>query len=60
MHPAIALKDYRQAMGIGAKSTVVAMTATEFTIADPNDGGMLDLVGMDASTPAAISAFVEM
>jgi 60 kDa SS-A/Ro ribonucleoprotein len=35
------------------------MTATEFTLADPNDAGMLDIVGFDASAPAAIAAFVK-
>jgi 60 kDa SS-A/Ro ribonucleoprotein len=34
------------------------MTATEFTIADPKDGGMLDVVGFDTALPDAMAAFV--
>ena len=33
------------------------MTATEFTIADPTDPGMLDVVGFDAGVPALITEF---
>lgn len=38
-------------MGIDAKLIVVSMTATEFTLADPNDAGMLDMVGFDTAAP---------
>jgi 60 kDa SS-A/Ro ribonucleoprotein len=34
------------------------MTATNFTIADPRDAGMLDVVGFDTNTPQMISQFV--
>lgn len=57
VHPTRALKDYRQKMGIGAKLVVIGMVANEFTIADPNDAGQLDVVGFDTSTPALISDF---
>lgn len=57
-HPVQALNAYRQKTGIPAKLVVVGMTSTGFTIADPNDGGMLDCVGMDSATPAVISEFV--
>jgi 60 kDa SS-A/Ro ribonucleoprotein len=36
---------------------VVGMTATEFTIADPSDAGMLDVVGFDAAAPAVMADF---
>jgi 60 kDa SS-A/Ro ribonucleoprotein len=52
------LKQYRQKSGINAKLIVVGMTATEFTIADPNDAGSLDLVGFDSAAPAIMSDFV--
>lgn len=52
-----ALREYRQKMGIPAKLVVVAMTSTGFTIADPKDAGMLDVVGFDTATPAVISDF---
>lgn len=58
MHPAQALKEYRARTGIAAKLIVVGMTATEFSIADPADAGMLDVVGFDSAAPAVISNFI--
>lgn len=57
VHPSQALRLYRQRTGIEAKSAVVAMTSTGFSIADPNDGGMMDVVGFDTATPQLISDF---
>lgn len=57
MHPFQALKQYRQAMGIGARLVVVGMTASKFTIADPDDAGMLDIVGFDTAAPAVMADF---
>jgi 60 kDa SS-A/Ro ribonucleoprotein len=37
---------------------VVAMASNGFSIADPNDPGMLDVVGVAAATPAVISDFI--
>jgi 60 kDa SS-A/Ro ribonucleoprotein len=45
-------------MGIPAKSAVVAFTATEFSIADPNDAGQIDFIGFDASAPSVLSNFI--
>ena len=58
VHPSAALRQYRQRTGIAAKLVVVGMTSTGFTIADPADAGMLDVVGFDAAAPALISDFV--
>ena len=58
IHPAQALREYREGMGIAAKLVVVGMTSNGFSIADPNDAGMLDVVGFDTATPAVISEFV--
>ena len=57
VHPTVALADYRKKMGINAKLIVVGMTATGFSIADPKDAGMLDIVGFDANCPALIADF---
>ena len=57
MHPHQALTQYRQKTGINAKLAVVAMTPTNFSIADPTDSGMLDVSGFDTATPGLISAF---
>ena len=58
VHPAVALRRYRERSGIAAKLVVVAMTSTGFSIADPDDAGMLDVVGFDAATPPVVSDFV--
>lgn len=56
-HPHQSLQRYREHTGINARLVVVAMSATEFTIADPSDPGMLDVSGFDANTPQLISDF---
>jgi 60 kDa SS-A/Ro ribonucleoprotein len=57
IHPAQALQEYRQKMGIDAKLIVVGMTSNGFSIADPTDGGMLDVVGFDTATPQIMADF---
>ncbi len=57
-HPFQALEQYRQGMGIDAKLIVVAMTATRFSIANPNDPGMLDIAGFDTAAPGLMAEFV--
>ena len=57
IHPSQALQNYRQKMGINAKLVVVAMISSKFSIADPKDPGMLDVVGFDTATPKVISEF---
>jgi 60 kDa SS-A/Ro ribonucleoprotein len=58
--PAEALRRYRAATGIPAKLVVVAMTADEFSIADPDDVGMIDVVGMDTHVPLLIAEAARM
>jgi 60 kDa SS-A/Ro ribonucleoprotein len=57
-HPTQALRQYRAKMGIAARRVVVGMVSNGFSIADPNDAGMLDVVGFDTATPQLISDFV--
>ena len=57
-HTCVALKKYREALGVPAKLAVVAFTATGRSIADKDDPGSMDFVGMDASLPQALTAFV--
>jgi 60 kDa SS-A/Ro ribonucleoprotein len=59
IHPVRALEDYRQKMGRDAKLVACGMTATNYSVADLNDPGMLDVVGFDASCPAVISKFAK-
>jgi 60 kDa SS-A/Ro ribonucleoprotein len=58
IHPVQALRQYRERMGIAAKLVVVGMVSNGFSIADPNDAGMLDIVGFDTAAPALIADFV--
>lgn len=56
-HVHLELKKYRQKTGIPARMVVMGMAANGFTIADPNDAGMLDVVGFDTNTPKVVSDF---
>jgi 60 kDa SS-A/Ro ribonucleoprotein len=42
-------------MGSAARLIVVAMLANPFTIADPEDSGMRDVVGFDTASPAVMA-----
>ncbi|WP_437903000.1 TROVE domain-containing protein [Sorangium sp. So ce327] len=57
VHPFQALREYRQAMGRPARLIVVGMTSTGFSIADPTDPGMLDVVGFDGAAPQVMADF---
>jgi 60 kDa SS-A/Ro ribonucleoprotein len=57
IHPHQALAEYRRKTGIPARLSVVGMTATDFTIADPEDPGMLDVAGFDSAVPSLLSGF---
>ena len=58
IHPTKALQQYRKETGIPAKLIVVGLVANDFTIADPNDAGMMDVVGFDASAPSLMADFI--
>ena len=58
IHPVQALRDYRRKTGIAAKLVVVGMVSNGFSIADPDDAGMLDVVGFDAAAPAVLADFI--
>jgi 60 kDa SS-A/Ro ribonucleoprotein len=58
-HPFQALKSYRTAMDReDAALVVVAFTGTPFTIADPSDKRMLDVVGFDSAAPSLMADFI--
>ena len=58
-HPHEALAEYRAAMGIDAKLVVLATTSSNFTIALPDDPGMLDIAGFDLTVPQVIAGFAQ-
>jgi 60 kDa SS-A/Ro ribonucleoprotein len=58
-NPSSILKKYRQKSGIhDAKLVVNGMTAGNFSIADPSDQNMLDVVGFDSAAPHIMSSFI--
>ena len=59
IHPVEALRQYRRKMNIPAKLIVVGMVSNEFSIADPDDAGMLDIVGFDSAAPELIADFTQ-
>lgn len=57
VHPHQAIRSYREKTGIPATVAVVGMTATDFSIADPTDPGMLDIAGFDSAVPNLLADF---
>ena len=51
------LQKYRKQTGIPARMIVLGVTATEFSIADPNDPLSLDIAGFDSAAPQLIADF---
>ena len=58
VHVTEALRQYRSKMNIPAKLIVVAMIANSYSVADPNDAGMMDIVGFDTASPQVIADFI--
>jgi 60 kDa SS-A/Ro ribonucleoprotein len=56
-HAAAELQAYRREIG-PLKLGFIAFTATESSVVDPKDAGCMNFVGMDASLPQAINAFI--
>lgn len=57
IHPFQALKRYRKSTGIDARLAVFGVSASQFSIADPSDKGMMDFVGFDSNAPRALADF---
>ncbi len=59
VHPFQALGEYRRQQGKPQSKLIVwGMTATGFSIADPSDPLMLDVVGFDAAAPGVMADFI--
>ena len=57
--PSEAMKQYRSGMKMpNTKLVVVATQGTDYTIADPNDPMMLDMVGFDSHGPKILQDFI--
>lgn len=59
-HTVQALAEYRRKINPNAKLAVVATTATDYSIAEQDDPGMMDFVGFDTSVPQALAEFVKL
>ncbi|XP_069793925.1 RNA-binding protein RO60 isoform X2 [Narcine bancroftii] len=57
IHPVEALREYRKKMGIPAKLIVCGLGSNGFTIADPDDRGMMDICGFDTGALEVIRNF---
>ena len=57
IHPHQALEQYRRRFVDDAKLIVVGMVSNDFTIANPADPGMLDVVGFDTASPRIMADF---
>ncbi len=62
-HAAETLRQYRASRRLEegrqpAKLLVGAFSVTEFTIADPDDPGMLDIAGLDSAIPKIMRDFL--
>lgn len=57
IQPVEALRQYRQKYNRNSKLIVCGTSVTNFTIADPKDPGMLDIVGFDSAAPQLIQTF---
>ncbi len=55
--PVQALHRLRQGIGRFVKSAVIGTSVSEFTIADPNDAGMVDIAGFDSAAAQIIAQF---
>ncbi|KAK3099193.1 hypothetical protein FSP39_000835 [Pinctada imbricata] len=57
-HPADALKQYSYSLKTQTKFIVCGMTSNGFTLANPEDPFMMDVVGFDSNAPMAIMNFI--
>jgi 60 kDa SS-A/Ro ribonucleoprotein len=57
-HASESLKRYRKAVNPRAKLVVIAFAACTYSIADPLDAGMMDMVGFDPSSPRILRDFI--
>jgi 60 kDa SS-A/Ro ribonucleoprotein len=58
VQPVQALREHRRVMGNASKLIVVGMESSGFSIADPTDAGMMDVVGFDSAAPSLMADFI--
>lgn len=58
IHVKEAIREHRNRMNVPAKAVFAAFAVSEYSVADPDDAGQMNVVGLDAATPIIISDFV--
>ncbi|MBN2693567.1 TROVE domain-containing protein [bacterium] len=58
IHPSQAIKEYRKFTGNRSKLITAGMVSNNFSIADPTDANMFDVVGFSTETPKFISEYI--
>lgn len=58
-HPQQWLDEYRRKVNPDAVAVIVSMACNQFSVGDPEDAGVLQVVGFDTGTPNAISEFLK-
>lgn len=58
IHPHQALTSYRNSVGHDVKFIATAMTATDYSIADPKDASSMNVSGFDSAVPQLIGDFI--
>lgn len=56
-HPFEALQQYRAKFNKDARLATLSFAATNVSIADPTDAGMIDFVGLDSNVPKLLAEF---
>ena len=57
-HPVPLMAKYRSSIKPGAKMVVITTQVCNYSVADPRDPLMLDVVGVDASGPEIVLDFI--
>jgi 60 kDa SS-A/Ro ribonucleoprotein len=57
VHVHQALAEYRRKVGHDVRLAIVALTATEYSVADPADPHSIDIAGFDAAVPNLLADF---
>jgi len=52
-----ALRDYRKRFNSTARLAVMSFSSNEFSLADPDDSGMMDIGGLDSAVPKILNDF---
>lgn len=58
IQPSVALKRYRETLNIDTKLIVCGLSSNGFSLSDPDDKNMLDIVGFSSEIPLIINEFI--